>query len=114
MEQMKFNGDQFDINEEIIIRNALIVADFFGSKRNWYEKLKHGGQTYSRTSLDSSNNYDEDGMNPDENDLPPLDPSKITGEKAKNIAAFFRETPEAKKAFEEDYEHARKSVEETS
>lgn len=113
IEQIQFSGVQFNISEDLIKRNNEIVTDFFGNKRNWYEKLKQGGQTYGRTSLDSSNNYDEDGKNPDENDLPPLDPSKITEERAKSIAAFFRETPEAKKAFEEDYEHALKSFSKT-
>lgn len=107
---MQFSGEQFDINVELVKSNAEIVTDFFGDNRKWYEQLKNGGQMYGKVSLTSSNEYDEDDKNPDENDLPPLDPSKITEERAKSITAFFRETPEAKKAFEEYFAHNQKSI----
>jgi hypothetical protein len=77
------------------LKNREKVVDFFGDNREtWYKKLLSGGTTFSKVSLDSHQEYDGD-----ENDLPPLDPLRITEERAGSIAKFFAAYPEANEAF---------------
>lgn len=90
-----------EIGISFIIENKEITADFFGDNRNWYQKLKKGGTLYLRTSLDTQESWDNDG----EEDIPPVDPARITDHRAMSIKAFFEEYPEAKKAFLEYYDH---------
>ena len=86
------------------------MIDFFTKNRDWYQKLQNGGSTYGSTSLDTNKAYDVDGKNPDENDLPPLEPTKITQERADKISHFFKEYPAAKVAFMEDYKEQKSKV----
>ena len=102
MEQNTFNEVVKKIDVDFILANREIVTDFFGDRRNWYEKLVRGGSTFNKTSLDSQNEYDidlSDEQKDDEPDLSPLEPNRITEERAKSISVFFEEYPEAKKMF---------------
>ncbi len=99
MEQMQFE-EISSLTKETVLTNREKVVDFFGDNRAWYEKLLAGGQRFGRTSLDSQKEFDADGKG-DEDDLPPLDPSRITEERAVTILSFFQEYPEAQKAFTE-------------
>lgn len=104
-----FEGEGFAVTPEIIIENRELVTDFFGDNRSWYESLKNGGQTYGRTFLDSQEDFNVDG-NGDDMDLPPLEPAKITQERAKSIAAFLKETPDAQMAFAVYMDHSKESL----
>lgn len=110
IEQRQYEGEGFVLSSSFILEQAELVTDFFGDNRDWYYKLQNGGSTYGKVSLHSAEAYDIDGKNPDENDLPPLDPAKITQERAETIRLFFKVYPAAKEAFM-DYYNKQKSKE---
>jgi hypothetical protein len=89
--QQEFKGEGFDLSEETILNAKEVVTDFFGDNREWYKKLLAGGATFGRVPLDSHEDFE--GEN--DEDFPPLDPQRITEGRAKNIARFFIEYPEA-------------------
>ncbi len=95
MEQAGFEGEGFNIGTSYILDNKESVADFFGDNRGWYLKLVGGGSTYGRVSIDSQADYE--GVN--DEDVPPLDPERINETRAKSIASFFVEYPDAKALF---------------
>ena len=103
MEQMNFEGEGFDLSSKLIIDNKDLVTDFFGDNKDWYTLLLQGGSTYKKISLDTQKEYDkdlaDDYLTTTSTDLPPLDPEKITEERAKHIIAFFEENEKAKEAF---------------
>lgn len=102
---MEENNVNNEINEsanftkDFIMNNGEIIVDFFGDKREWYDKLKSGGSTYRKTSLDVVDGFDEDGLGVNDQDLPPLDVSRLTEERGVQIESFFKVYPEAKRAF---------------
>lgn len=107
---MSFKGDSFEtgLTTDFILGNKEIVTDFFGDNRTtWYAKLLQGGSTFLKTSLDSQDEYDEGTTEEMTPDAPPLEPERVTPERAKNIEAFFVAYPEARDAFQE---YARRAV----
>jgi hypothetical protein len=95
MTQQGFEGEKFQITPGFIVDNKDNVTDFFGDNReSWYKKLLAGGITFPRTSLDSQESFEGE-----DDDLPPLDPKRITENRAENIAKFFAEYPDAFQSF---------------
>lgn len=95
MTQQGFEGEKFQITREFIVDNKENITDFFGDNRHsWYKKLLAGGSTFTRTSLDSQESFEGE-----DDDLPPLDPERITENRAENIAKFFVEYPDAFQSF---------------
>ena len=110
MEYQSFEGENSDISISFVLTHREIVADFFGDRRDWYSKLLKSGITYNKTSIDSKKPYDTDRKKDDDViDFPPVEPEEITENRAKNIAAFFKEVPGAKEAFLEYVQHIKKN-----
>ena len=101
--QKSFDTAGFEINKDLImdISNREAVVDFFGDNRTLYDRLVRGGATYPRTFLTSEDSFDTDlrSDDPSNEDLLPLDPSRINEGRAENIVKFFEEYPDAKESF---------------
>lgn len=102
-EQMgQIEDNSFNPDQQFILANKEDITDFFGNNRNWYAILRRGGQRYGKTSINipgtslNSKEYMEAHMEDEIQDLPPLDIDEINEGRAKNIANFFIEYPEAK------------------
>lgn len=107
METIQFQENGFEITSDLVEKNKVLVTDFFGDNRNWYEKLNRGGSTYGKTSLNSTEPFDVDLADDDKNfsdvDQAPLDPERIVGDRLKNIVNFFAEYQQAQEEFTRYY-----------
>ncbi|MEN9552387.1 MAG: hypothetical protein RI935_764 [Candidatus Parcubacteria bacterium] len=99
--QAGLEGEGFQITPEIILKNKEMVVDFFGDRRDIYALLKRPGTTRPSVSLetqealphDEDKHKDESDQRPMPIDQLPLDPNRITEQRAEHIALFFRESP---------------------
>jgi hypothetical protein len=107
--QQGLEGESFEISKDFILNNKETVTDFFGDNRQWYAKLLTSGQKYTKVSLDGSEiNEDPNGDGTEE--IPPLDPQRITEGRAENISKFFEEWKEVKEDFIVYYNHDKASI----
>ncbi len=86
------------IDAYFVLNNRNIITNFFGDRRKtWYKKLSEdGGITFGRVGLEDRDPKLLEKLE-GEDDLLPLDHTRIDGLRVKNIIAFFEEFPEAKK-----------------
>ena len=93
--------NEFWLDDKMVLENKEAITDFFGDNREtWYKDLLafksiEGG----RISLDSQEPFDVDLPDDRVDDLPPLEPNKITPLRAKQIALFFESNKGARVAF---------------
>jgi hypothetical protein len=105
IEQQGFK-EEVTLDASFVLENGELVTDFFGDNREWYQKLMDGGSMYGRTSLDSQEDFNAE----DEHDGAPLEPLRITEGRAKSIALFFKEYPDAKTACIAYIQHEKESM----